>query len=292
MATWYLNADNGNDSTGNGSSGSPYLTLAKALTVYADGDTIYFQNSTALYTMTGATITKNCTIEGQSIDGVVQDGGGGVVGWIIRDATVTVKKMTFYNLYSAANGTFGYGFINPYNMTNDTNITIEDIILREYYSTNHLLGGFIGSFAVPTSKTLTWTLRRIKGKITAIGTNSCIFSFRTGNASSTINFSAEDMTIEFDPAGYTSYFYYLDNLAAGTVTQTMAKSIFTNRTANTWTWRNIFGSSTWAVDSSVCLHGLTSIHSSITSQGVTTSNPLLVDPDNENYNLRQGSPLL
>lgn len=45
MATWYV-AGTGNDSSGNGSSGSPYRTLTKAYSVMAAGDTVIMRNGT------------------------------------------------------------------------------------------------------------------------------------------------------------------------------------------------------------------------------------------------------
>lgn len=41
MAYYYLNADSGDDGTGNGSSGTPWATIAKVNTVAAAGDTVY-----------------------------------------------------------------------------------------------------------------------------------------------------------------------------------------------------------------------------------------------------------
>lgn len=47
MANWYCDYTNGNDSTGSGTSGSPYKTLQKAISVASGGDTIYIANTSA-----------------------------------------------------------------------------------------------------------------------------------------------------------------------------------------------------------------------------------------------------
>lgn len=293
MAQIELNADTGNDTTGNGSAGLPYLTFAKALTVYNAGDTIYFQDATAEYSFLGNTITKNCTIEGESIDGVVQNGNGGFVGWKINNAVVTIKKMTLRNMYFPASGTYGYGLFNMYGMTDNTTVILEDIIIGDdMYLSVSSLGGFTGTFAIPTTKTATFEVRRVKGHVISTGTNSPLFSFRTGNAGSFLNWTLEDVTITIDPNGFGGYFYYLDNVANGTVTQSMTRALFANYTGETFNWRLIFNSSTWTVDSTVYLYGITSVHSSITSQGAQLVDPVLVDPDNGNYNLSQLSPVL
>ena len=46
MATYYINADTGDDTTGDGSSALPWATLSKGITGSASGDTIFAQNST------------------------------------------------------------------------------------------------------------------------------------------------------------------------------------------------------------------------------------------------------
>lgn len=75
-ATLYVNSSTGNDSTGNGSSDTPYLTFTKAYASSTAGDTI---NLTGTFTWTdsgetgdaantGFTIGKNLTIVGQGAD--------------------------------------------------------------------------------------------------------------------------------------------------------------------------------------------------------------------------------
>jgi len=72
-ATIYSNYSTGNDTTGNGSSGSPYKTFHKAYTMASSGDTINL-SGTFIWTnadetgdaaTTGYTIGKNLTIQGQ-----------------------------------------------------------------------------------------------------------------------------------------------------------------------------------------------------------------------------------
>lgn len=75
-ATIYANSSTGNDTTGNGSSGSPYKTFHKAYTVASSTDTIdltgtFDWNSadeTGDSTTTGYTIAKSLTIRGQGAD--------------------------------------------------------------------------------------------------------------------------------------------------------------------------------------------------------------------------------
>ena len=89
FATTYYVATNGNDSTGNGSIGSPYATLAKAVSVMSAGDVTYlrggtyatsaqinmtaFGTSASRYTITnysGEVPTLDCSSQSGSLEGI------------------------------------------------------------------------------------------------------------------------------------------------------------------------------------------------------------------------------
>lgn len=98
---------NGDDSTGNGSAGSPYRTFHKAYSVATAGDTI---NLTGTFTWTdaaetgdvattGYTLAKNLTIVGQSRATIIQaaatrNTADRMVFFIARGATVTLRNLT------------------------------------------------------------------------------------------------------------------------------------------------------------------------------------------------------
>ena len=103
MATYYINADTGNDSTGDGSSGSPWLLLSKAHTEAASGDTIICQDSTATYAFTNQIFTKDLTVEGEQVDasGAVFDGNNAEVYWVHDSVDLILSKLTFTNANAA-----------------------------------------------------------------------------------------------------------------------------------------------------------------------------------------------
>ena len=113
MATYYINADTGNDSTGDGSIGSPWLLLSYAHGQATTGDTIICQDSAASYTFVNQSFTKNLTIQGEQNDasGAVFDALTGNVIWTIStaDTTVNISKITMQNGYSSGNGLFTLG---------------------------------------------------------------------------------------------------------------------------------------------------------------------------------------
>jgi len=97
MADWYLNADTGDDGTGDGSSGSPWESVDFAHGEASSGDTIYLQDSTASYTLESITFLKALTIEGVTLLGATLDGAGLNVIWISNGFVININKLIFTN---------------------------------------------------------------------------------------------------------------------------------------------------------------------------------------------------
>jgi hypothetical protein len=98
MATYYINADTGNDTTGDGSQGNPWLTINYAVSQIAVGEqsTIFAQNSVAAYTFSSLNFsTKVSKVQGESASGVVFDANNvDNMGWTISG---TIDQCTFIN---------------------------------------------------------------------------------------------------------------------------------------------------------------------------------------------------
>ena len=127
MATYYLNADSG-DNDNAGTSASPWLTLAYAITNSAAGDTIYCQNSTATYAFLTQAIT-NRTIEGESATGVVFDGGATNAVWTNASGTASIKYLTIQNISSPTSNS------STINLTGVNSFTATGIIFKNILST-------------------------------------------------------------------------------------------------------------------------------------------------------------
>jgi hypothetical protein len=85
MATIFI-SPSGNDTTGAGTSGNPYLTLAKASAVKSSGDTISMAAGTYAWNDSAApwivnTLTGPALATGSNLPTAIIDGGGGNVGW-------------------------------------------------------------------------------------------------------------------------------------------------------------------------------------------------------------------
>ena len=117
MATYYINADTGNDTTGDGSASTPWLTLNHAVSEAADNDTIVAQDSTSSYTFTSFSfVNKGLTIQGESEGGAVFDGNGAKVEAQSNNTVFTQNFLDVeftncagYNIYE---GIFTIGIAN------------------------------------------------------------------------------------------------------------------------------------------------------------------------------------
>ena len=123
---YYINADIGDDTNGDGSAGNPWLTIAHAHDNASDGDTIVCQDSAATYTYTSQAFTKSLIITGEQDDasGAVFDGGGGRLQWSYS-VDLTVKKITFTNVINWNSQT---GLFQP--SVEGTTLTLENCIFH------------------------------------------------------------------------------------------------------------------------------------------------------------------
>jgi hypothetical protein len=96
MATYYINADTGNDTTGDGSQGNPWLTLSKTVSSTVSGDTIFVQNATNTYTITSNMNLSGRDIIGESTSGAVLTSNGNSINSGLVANSVTNLK--FYNI--------------------------------------------------------------------------------------------------------------------------------------------------------------------------------------------------
>lgn len=107
MSTYYI-ATTGNDTTGNGSLATPWLTLSKAMTGSTTGDTLVFAAGT--YSKTTSVAITNRTIQGatggaaNSTTGwTVFSGGGSTGGFYNAAGTTNIYNIWFNNVVRTAN---------------------------------------------------------------------------------------------------------------------------------------------------------------------------------------------
>lgn len=108
MANWYV-ATTGDDGTGDGSQGNPYLTIGKGIDVCGDGDTVMVESGTYADEVGRDKTTAGLDITIESVSSIYSDvivkpktlisgnGGTGIGTWLrcSSTATFTLKNITF-----------------------------------------------------------------------------------------------------------------------------------------------------------------------------------------------------
>lgn len=276
---YFINADTGDNGTGDGSEGNPWETLAYAFDQTSADDTIICQDSIATYAFATDIFGHAITIQGEKDDasGAVFDGAGGLASWRF-DADSTIKKLTIQNALLPKDG-------NAVRASGaSVDLIIENCILKQLY---HYFNpswsgtaGILGGVSVGGSLTVENCLIYDCGQ-TSVPTHNIALISTYNSANFTITVTGTTVGLEVPGVNLR-----LDVIWHGTAmvgaTFTVKNSIFYAATAFT------VGTSLTAATYSD-FHNITG---SPSGTGVITSDPLLVDSPNGNLRLRPASPCI
>jgi len=275
MATIYI-SPSGNDTTGNGTEGNPYQTIAKFLAVSSPSDTCRMAAGT--YTWVANQDVSNRTFVGESALTTILDAANGYVFWKAQ-GTVNISNVTFYR--NNANASSSYGNINcrgvfvpisgaavTWNFS--TCIFSTFVVTQSYnylggiFSAASILSGGYGTDYANSTFTLVGCLFK---ELSAVGTgyNRVIFSANCVVTNCTFYFT--EISI---PLG-----------GINEKTATITNCIFNNVGTSF-----AFGSANLSYS---CVNGISSPPA---GTGNIISDPLLIDPTNGNFRLRPTSPCL
>ncbi len=275
MATYYLNADTGNDSTGAGTSASPWLTVAKALTVTTNGDTIYLQNSITHFTWASVNIYVTLTIQGQSIAGAVLDAGGTYASWGLNN-NITLLNLRFTNNIVTSAGTYRQFACGSITIT-ATNCQWDNCVVYNDGGTGN--GGLFNAADLVFNCT------------------SCIFANITGfydvnakncliRCSGTLTANFTNVTVFLNGTATTNLPYVFD---PSSIYATLLNCIFQNSGAGT-VYLNQY--TVYSQSLTYCnFYGITP-YNLTAGTGCISADSLFVDPANNNFNLRPTSPCI
>jgi len=288
MADIYFSPD-GNDTTGNGTEETPYLTLSKAHTEATTGDTLHAMAGT--HTWVTTTITKAVTIQGASPTTTIFDAGGTTANVYLRNSVngTIVNDITFTN-----NGTSSPDlpiiFSGVSNAT--TNLYFNRCIFHTLYYNADGGSGDSDISLFGTAKGFGNT------RCGTLNFNSCIFYnikstsavgyvfadvSWSGSLTATTGLILENCSIYILTASqFQGIFRY--NHPSGVVSiQSMTNTIISSADALD------FGAEALFTCTYSCLYNITA---GPTGTGVITSDPLLIDPINGDLRLRPDSPCI
>jgi len=284
MATYYINADTGNDGN-DGSVGDPWLLFSYAHGQASGGDTIICQDSTATFSFPNLTWAKNLTVQGEQDDasGAVFDGANAARAWTWTGKTCTVEKITFQNIdgqYSAI----------LYLKGASSTVTIKNCIFRD-----------IKAYADSTARGVIGA--KDAGTYNNVIIENCLFDdivARTSGGSFAILTSRNwDVNSSYTIIGSTFYFKDTDYgvvglfrlVASPNMSVTIKNCIISNETGGTIEFD--YADATPDQDFYITYSDFFNISNMpATGTGTITSDPLLVDPVNDNFNLRPASPCI
>lgn len=293
MTTYHINADSGNDSTGNGSSGNPWQTLAHAYNNSTIGDTIQCQDSTAAYEWqtivfsTGRTIIGNTTAPSS----VVFDGLETHRYWMFNTGGDTdISGIRFTRSWKLTNAHEGQIYIKGSAAVSLDNCIFDNIKTGlSLARRGGLFGGQTTTGSGPLdNSSITVSNSLIKGiaydGVSAykalMGTQSFI-SWSWNLYNNVFDMSDQGTNID-------NFIYEVSSTSA----TLMAKNnIFYNRIGQVIDFVNGLTSTTFDNNGyyATAAGGWTDVPS---GSGNVTSDPLFVDIENGNYNLRPSSPLI
>lgn len=289
--TYYLNADSGNDTTGNGSASLPWLTTTKAHTSATSGDVIVLQSATNVYTFPSITFGKSLRFIAED-GGAILDGTAGASAWTTGIYSLTLENLIFQNVTTNALGMFYLSGTATRSITVKASV-FRDIILGANNNNAALFTGLAPVSKITQSVDLIGcAFENITTPYSGIDTQIATIANNSNPNGSEINFRMKNCSVVLPAATY-----QLKNIvqlvypAAGDEL-TMDNVILDNLSGGTVNFARYYGSSASTynrVDHS-CFHNITGVPDAFTNGiGNTTSAPSYVDVASGDYRLQPDS---
>ena len=280
MAEYFI-SPSGNDTTGNGSESTPWLTFAKFLSSSASGDTCICAAGT--YTWATATIAGRI-VRGPAVDNpAVFDGAAAAVKWTISGGS-TFENIEFTNAVSPSAQTF-------FQIATSSQIEFTSCRFIDLVWNGGANDGFVGPSVAGATPAMAVRFSGclFNDVVANTGSGRILFSQRAGgslNIPLTMEFF--NCILYFGSTSPTTFSYlFNEHEASLELLVIMTNTIIANATGATLTWMPVASFTNTLTNCT--FHNITSVPS---GTGNITSDPLVYDAASGNFNLRPTSPAI
>lgn len=292
MATYYINADSGNDTTGDGSSALPWLTFSKAHTSATTGDTIILQPASATYTFASVTFAKSLTVQATTIGDAIFDGTAGAAAWTTGVYSLTLQNLIFQNITTNQLGLFYLSGTATRDLIIE-NCIFRDIILGSNNNNSSIICNLAPSSQITQNVLLVaCSFENITTPYSGIDTQIATISNNSNPNGSAMNFNMINCGVYLPAATYQLKNIVQHIYPAAGDSLTMDNVIFDNLSGSTVNFARYYGASASNYNrvSNSCFHNITSPPNAFTGgTGNITTAPSYADVDNGNYKLTPDS---
>lgn len=293
MATYYI-ATTGNDTTGNGTLATPWLTLAKGLTGSTTGDTLTFAAGT--YTVAGNSVCTNRTIQGatggspiSTTGWTVFSAGGSTGGFTQVGGTTNYYNIWFTNVVRAFNGSTGFIGTTGVATTTVSGCRFSNMTVVSHSNYAGLIGSNDFNTQIVYLTVSSCVFDDVQCHMSA-NANYNLIGGRGKSVGSYVRFYNNTMSFRTEalrPANGLFGGYYGDSCD-----YSIKNCIFKNSCSSISIICATPGTFTNGFNVTNCCYNGTFGTSGITATNCITSDPLLIDESNADFRLRPTSPCL
>lgn len=289
MASYYINATSGNDTTGTGTAALPYKTIAKGLTVASGTDTIWLQSCATAYANSSFT-TAGISIRGVDTPnlqtGVYAHFNGGDAASPRFNITGASPNVTFDNIYFK--NCLNTLYWNVDNVTGNPVLTIQNNIFDHMYFAhntqyrNGLIAVSNVAFATRTTLTTLFQNNLIRNMYNGGNMFSCIST----------DFTIRNNTFHQDSSsvGPTSWGILWDDFYDSGTTTRIYNNIIFNEHASAFPLTSGITTGTLNVENNIYYN--VTFTEADTNVNNISADPLFLDKTNKDYRLRPSSPAI
>ena len=275
----------GNDTTGNGSSGTPWATISKAHTSASSGDTVICKDGT--YAWASQTFSKSLTIAAENNGLAIFDGAGASFTWTFGNITISMTGIIFQNASQTSAAGYIFASGNAQVVASFTRCKFLDLSIA---GAVNFSGGVFLIGQNTSSSAWSFVSCLIDDPVKNATASAPIFLSIDPSGDDVVSLTMRNCIIYLSTTGGTAINYLILANYPGRVVLSLINNIIYNGTAVTIpVTLTINGGSYSPTANNNAFYDFSSVPS---GTGNITDDPLFYDVASGNFNLRPTSPAL